>query len=149
MEKKIVSRYIDTGLGFPVVLENVPMVKVRGAWTPHVNYTGLAREVLGQLVELNGRLSGKQIKFIRLHFELTLQQFAKRFGITHPAVLKWEAKANRPTGMNWSTEKDIRLFVAKELQGTAKDFLARYMHLETIVALRAAKITVDAEKLAA
>lgn len=149
MEKKIVSRYTDTGLGFPVVLENVPMVKVRGAWTPCVNYAELAREVLGQLVELDGRLTGKQLKFIRLHFELTLQQFAKRFGITHPAVLKWERKANRPTGMNWSTEKDIRLFVAKELQGTAKDFLARYTHLETMAEVRVAKITVDAEKLAA
>jgi len=46
MTKKIVAKYIDRGFGFPVVLEHVPMVQVRGKWTPALNYTHLARAVL-------------------------------------------------------------------------------------------------------
>jgi len=149
MEKKIVAELKDKGFGFTIVLENVPMLKVRGEWTPYINYNNLARSVLACLVELDGRLSGNQIKFIRQHFELTLQTFAARFGLSHPGVLKWEKSGDKPTGMTWSTEKDIRLFVQKELEGSAKSFLALYAQLETIVPEKSGKVRVDVEKLAA
>ena len=42
---------------------------------------------------------------------MTLQAFAARFGVSHVAVLKWEQRGNKPTGMTWSAEKDIRLFI--------------------------------------
>jgi hypothetical protein len=149
MEKKIVAELKDKGFGFTIVLENVPMLKVRGEWTPYINYNNLARSVLACLVELDGRLTGNQIKFIRQHFELTLQTFASRFGLSHPGVLKWEKSGDKPTGMTWSTEKDIRLFVQKELEGSAKSFLALYSQLETVVPEKSGKVRVDVEKLAA
>jgi hypothetical protein len=37
MTTKIVAKYIDRGFGFPIVLEQVPMVQVRGKWTPAIN----------------------------------------------------------------------------------------------------------------
>jgi len=63
---------------------------------------------------------GNEVHFIRLYFQLTLQAFAKRFGVQHPTVIKWENFKNLPTNMTLGTEKDIRLFVIKQLFGPAK-----------------------------
>jgi DNA-binding transcriptional regulator YiaG len=149
MEKKIAKQYLDEGFGFPIILENVPMVKVRGAWTPHINYKNLAREVIRRLVKLDGRLTGNQVKFIRLHLEMTLQAFAARFAVSHPAVLKWERAKNKPTGMSWGTEKDIRLLASKSLKETADDFVALYRQLETVTALKTPTLKVAVVKVAA
>ncbi|KXK07126.1 MAG: hypothetical protein UZ03_NOB001000321 [Nitrospira sp. OLB3] len=115
METAIQKEFIDTGFGFPIHLINVPMVKVRGTWTPHINFNELAHVVLRALPRKASRLTGNEIKFIRTHFEMPLQTFAKRFCVTHVAVLKWEKAKNQPTAMSWTTEKDIRLFVLSKL----------------------------------
>ena len=99
------------GFGFPIRLLNVPMIKVRGAWTPKINYNALSLKVLRALAHKESRLTGNEIKFIRTHFEMSLQEFAKRFCVTHVGVMKWEKTKNAPTSMGWSAEKDIRLFV--------------------------------------
>lgn len=114
-ESKIQYEFIDTGFGFPVHLYNVPMIKVRGIWTPKINYLKLSEFVLKSLVLKKSRLTGNEIRFIRTKFEMTLEKFAKRFDVSHPAVIKWENKKDRPTNMDWSTEKDIRLFVYSKL----------------------------------
>ena len=54
MEIKIQKRLIDTGFGFPIRLINVPMVKVRGVWTPKINYDELA-QLYNELVLLPDR----------------------------------------------------------------------------------------------
>ena len=149
MEKKRQAQYVDHGFGFPIVLEGIELVKVRGHWTPNVNYNELAKQVLLELAQLRGRLTGDQIRFIRHYFEMTLGKFAERCNVTHPAVLKWERAGPKPTGMNWCTEKDIRLFITTELEGTGKALLALYHRLETATPARAAKVKVDAQKLAA
>lgn len=149
MTTKIVTKYIDRGFGFPIVLEQVPMVQVRGKWTPAIKYTHLARAVLRQLAGLDGRLTGHQVRFVRLHFEMTLQAFAARFGVSHVAVLKWEQRGNKPTGMTWSTEKDIRLFIHQQLSGQPREFLKLYEQLVHVTAPRPSRITLHAEKIAA
>lgn len=103
--------FIDTGFGFPVVLLNVPMVEIRGIWTPDIDYTKLSDKVLKSLVVKTARFTGNELKFIRLTFEMTLKEFANRFYVTRPCVINWEKEKGNPTGMNWITEKDIRLFV--------------------------------------
>ncbi len=110
-KEKIQKRFVYEGLGFPVVFRNVPMVKVRGAWTPKVNYNDISKLVAIALAHKPSRLTGNEVRFLRHHFELTLVQFAERFAVTHPAVLKWEASEDDPTSMKWAVEKDIRLFV--------------------------------------
>lgn len=150
MLRKIKKSHIDQGFGFPVKLLNVPMAKVRGEWTPAIDYNLLAAVVLRELCEKDGRLTGSEVKFIRQHFEMTLQEFAKRFGVTHPGVLKWEALKNRPTGMNWATEKDIRLFVLLKLTSKSREIVALYRLLEVVMQGTANKeVKVDASKLAA
>ena len=117
MEKKIEHQFVDYGCGFPVLLLNVPMIKVRGKWIPDINYEMLEMSVLLDLCHKPYKLTGNELRFIRLYFEMTLQAFAKRFGVQHPTVVKWEKCKNAPTNMTRGTEKDIRLFVIKELRG--------------------------------
>jgi len=38
-KRKIEKAYIYNGFGFPVVLHNVPMINVRGVWTPDISGT--------------------------------------------------------------------------------------------------------------
>lgn len=137
------------GFGFPVRLVNVPMVKVRGAWTPKVNYNELAQAVLRGLTRKESRLTGSEIKFIRAHFGMTLQAFAKRFCVTHAAVIKWEKSKDAPTAMNWTTEKDIRLFVLTRLRAKADELATLYLDLEDLPQARSAPLHLDAASVAA
>lgn len=117
MERKIESQFIDHGCGFPVLLLNVPMIKMRGKWIPDFDYEMLEKSVLLDLCRKPYKLTGNEIRFIRLYFEMTFQAFAKRFGVQHPTVVKWEKFKDASTNMTLGTEKDIRLFVIKELRG--------------------------------
>ena len=125
------------------------MVQVRGKWTPAINYTHLTRAVLRQLAGLNGRLTGHQVRFVRQHFDMTLHVFAARFGVSHVAVLKWEQRGNKPTGMMWGTEKDIRLFIHQQLSVQPREFLQLYEQLVHVTSPRPSRITLRAEKIAA
>jgi DNA-binding transcriptional regulator YiaG len=121
MEKKIQKKYVDHGCGFPVLLHNVTMVKVRNVWTPQINYNDFSKSVVLSLSANSSRLTGNQIKFIRLYFEMTLKEFGQRFGVTHPAVIAWESKENRASKMDWATEKDIRLEIVKRILGNSEE----------------------------
>lgn len=149
METKIQKEFIDTGFGFPIRLLNVPMVKLRGEWTPKINYNELALEVLRALAHKESRLTGNEIKFIRTHFEMTLQEFAKRFCVTHVGVMKWEKALNKPTAMSWSAEKDIRLFVLTRLAAKAQELASLYDDLQAIPEGKSEPIHLDAKKVAA
>lgn len=149
METKIQKEFIDTGFGFPIRLMDVPMIKVRGSWTPNLNYNKLALVVLRALAHKGSRLTGNEIRFIRTHFEMTLQEFAKRFCVTHVGVMKWEKAKNQPTSMNWTTEKDIRLFVLTRLAAKAQELASLYDELETFPEGKSEPIHLDAKRLAA
>ena len=114
-EIKIEKEFIDNGFGFPVLIHDVEMIQIRGEWLPKINYAKLANNVLKELVIKKSRLTGNELRFIRLKFEMNLEDFAKRFYVSHPAVIKWESKKDMQTNMNWSTEKDIRLFIYNKL----------------------------------
>lgn len=128
MNTKIQKQYIDMGFGFPVYLLNVPMIKVRGHWTPKINYNELSDLLLTALAEKPSKLTGCELKFIRTKLEMKLADFAEKFYVTHPAVLKWEHKKDEITGMNWATEKDIRLFIFSSLSSKS-EFPKRYQQL--------------------
>ena len=149
METKIEKEWIDTGLGFPIRLTNVPMIKVRGIWTPKINYNALTRLVLRALANKPARLTGNEIKFIRTHFELTLQEFGGRFCVTHVAVLKWEKTQDKATLMHWTTEKDIRLFLLSKLSPKEKEWMHLYQSLVVLPKGRSKPIDLDAEDLLA
>jgi DNA-binding transcriptional regulator YiaG len=149
MKKKIQKKYHDHGFGFPVTILNVPMIQVRGEWVPDINQQELQSLVVEALVLKHCRLSGNEIHFIRLFSEMTLKQFAERFDVSHPAVMKWEKAGNGPTGMNWTTEKDIRLFALKKINPKPKNFIEVYERLSAVATLDSEAIEIDMEKIAA
>lgn len=149
METKIQRKFIDMGFGFPICLINVPMIKVRGEWTPKINYNELTLIVLRALAHKDSRLTGNEIKFIRTHFEMTLQEFAKRFCVTHVGIMKWEKALNKPTVMSWSAEKDIRLFVLTRLAAKAQELANLYDNLQELPSGKPEPIHLDAKKVAA
>ena len=115
MQKKTVKRFVYTGFGFPVVLLDVTMGKVRGTWTPVVDYNRLQKNVVEALAYKPVRLTGNEIHFIRSYFGMTLAEFGDRFSVSHPAVIKWENAGDEATAMKWAVEKDIRLFILDRL----------------------------------
>lgn len=130
MRNRSFKTYTDYGFGFPVQLKGVQMRKICGNWVPLVDYSRLSEKVLRILCKKKSSLSGLELKFIRTHFEMNYSQFARRFSVTHSAVLKWEAAKNNATGMNWATEKDIRLFVISKLACKSNEFFDLYKTLE-------------------
>ncbi len=146
MKKKIQKVYQDHGFGFPVTILNVPMIEVRGEWVPNIDQKELQARVIEALVLKDSRLTGSEIHFIRLFSEMTLEQFAERFDVTHPAVLKWERAKNHATGMGWTTEKDIRLFALSKLEPKAQRFVVVYERLAEAAHEKADSIKIDLEK---
>jgi len=149
METKIQNEFVDSGFGFPVRLKNVPMIKIRGVWTPKINYNELAQALLHLLAFKSSRLTGAEIKFIRTHFEMTLQEFSKRFCVTHVAVLKWEKAKKQQTVMGWSIEKDIRLFVLSKLHVKSVLIAQLYTKLESKPSQKSAPLNLDVGEMAA
>jgi DNA-binding transcriptional regulator YiaG len=147
-DRRLQKEYVDHGFGFPIKLRNVPMVKVRGTWTPNLNYEVLADAVLKALCFKPVRLTGSEIRFIRLKAEMTLQAFAQRFGVTHPSVIKWEKQTDEPTKMSWSTEKDIRLFALLQTEDE-NQFLQLYRTLDREKPLRKRTSSIDIASIAA
>ena len=149
LDRKRQEMFVYEGFGFPVVLMHVPMVHVRGAWTPDVDFNKLSDRLLEALARKPARLTGNEVRFIRHSVSMTLVQFARRFGVTHPAVIKWERSCNRPTVMTWAVEKDIRLEILRsrsELE--PKEFMAAYAELEEEAAARPERIRLEVSQMA-
>ena len=151
MKSKIIKEYIDMGCGFPVILEGAKLIQVLGHWALKIKYNQLEKEVLRRLINYNYRLTGNQVRFIRLYFNLNLKDFGKRLGVSHVAVLKWEKTKNAETGMAWCIEKDIRLYAQTQLSKQAKELARTYQLLEDVPKSSNMKerIKLDARKLAA
>jgi len=143
MEKKIQKQFVYDGFGFPVVLKNVPMTKARGRWTPNINYNDLTMDVLKALATHGSRLTGAEVRFVRQASEMTLQEFAQRFDVSHPAVMKWERAGASPTSMAWTTEKDVRLFIIDSFGGKPKALVETYHRLEQPASERRRRVSMD------
>src|SRR5437016_1323614 len=109
MKPKLQKAYSYYGLGFPVVLQNVPMIKIRGEWVPDFDFEQVEDEMAIAVPLKPTRLTGNEIRFLRLRYQLSPSKFAQIFECSRPCVLKWEAYKDLQTNMAWSTEKDIRL----------------------------------------
>lgn len=129
MKKKTQKEFVDVGFGFPVKLLNVHMIERRGVWVPDINYRDLANDLLYAIRKKPARWTGSEVKFVRQELKMTLTEFAEKFYVTHPAVLKWERQGDKPTKMKWSTEKDIRLFLHLRIDGEER-FSDAYLQLE-------------------
>jgi len=108
VKKKRVERFTYEGLGFPVVLVDVPFIQVNGIWTPAINYNELQKDVLLGLCHKPAPFSGNEVHFIRSYFEMTFEVFAKRLGVRRVTVVKWEKARKKPAKIKSSLELLIR-----------------------------------------
>lgn len=142
-KRKIQKSFLYEGSGFPVYLLNVSMVHVRDVWTPDVNYNDVDSLILQALAFKPARLTGLEIRFIRHYFEMTTTKFADRFDVSFAAVLKWEKIGHRFTKMNWTTEKDIRMFILSRLNKRAQEMVALYNQLEEVKSPKSVPVKID------
>lgn len=120
--QKIEKEWIYEGLGFPIILRNVPMIELRGIWTPDIDLNILQKVVLLALAHHPSDLTGNQVRFIRTWLGLTQIEFGKLFGVTHPAIVKWEKMENKGSKMNLTTQRDLRLLLLDRLLTRDDDF---------------------------
>lgn len=118
------------GLGFPIVLLNVPMVRIRGELTPDINYNKLQKAVLLLLCHKKSPLTGNEIKFIRKYFALTTKDFGHIIGYTHSAILKWETHENQIARMTPTTEFYLRLYVLNYIQNKQSNLKILYSEIQ-------------------
>ncbi len=111
MNKKIIKNYTYDGLGFPVELHNIEMVKFGDEYHPKIDVRKISDSVIQSLVLQKSRLTGNQIKFIRTYFSMSLREFAKVVNESHMAVKKWENFQNEPTNMDKNIEIMLRLHI--------------------------------------
>lgn len=121
-KQKVEKKFVYEGLGFPVILCNVPLIELRGTWTLDIDLNILQKVVLLALVHNPFNLTGNQIRFIRLWLGLTQSEFGKLFGVTHPAVVKWEKAGNKGSNMSLTTQRDLRLWLLDQLLTKDDDF---------------------------
>lgn len=146
IKRKIIKKMIYEGLGFPIILLNVPMIKTQGAWAMDISYKKLFNIVLEDLINKPALLSPAELKFIRKYLEMTTTEFANLLGVTHPAVLKWE---NGSSQQSLSTDVFIRLFLADHLKQTDKVFRKTFNIVRANLAdqsIEPEQISIDAEK---
>lgn len=148
MKRKVQKKFIYEGFGFPIVLINVPMMKVMGVWTPQINYNKLQRNLLIALAHKPFPLTGNEMRFIRKYFEMNMEVFGKIFGVTHVAVSKWESKGNKIAKIGPTTEFCIRLFVVDSLKVKDKEFRQVYREVNVQNLVRQQKIRKSEKPLA-
>lgn len=141
--------FIYEGLGFPVLLINVPMKKVFGEWALDINFAELQRIALLMLTKKNAPLTGQEIGSIRHYLNMSVHKFAEALGVTHVAVLNWE---NEERKMNADTDINLRLHLLNYLKVTDKEFRQIFTALDRkSIASRKIEqlpIEIDAEKIA-
>jgi hypothetical protein len=69
VETKFQKKFKYMGFGFPIVLLNVPMIKIRGIWTPNINYNALGDKVYLLLNNKKSKLTNEQARFIK-HYQI-------------------------------------------------------------------------------
>lgn len=107
---------LDESFGFPVVIRNAPKRSYDGRATLDLGLETLNRAVLVALIRSPGPWTGGAVKFVRHWLGDTLEEFADRVGVSHPAVIKWEDAEEASTSMSKGNEYLIRAQVAAQLR---------------------------------
>lgn len=122
MRKNITAQYEYDGLGFPVLLLNVPLIQVRGVEVPDIDYNVLQQNALHALACKPLPLTGSEVKFIRQYLQMTYTDFAACFGVTHASVIHWEKAKDFFAKIQPTTELCIRLYILDILHAKNKLF---------------------------
>ena len=132
MRRKRAARFVYNGLGFPIELRNVVLVRPRDKWAPEIDLGTLEAGAFRALATKPARLTGNEVHFIRQFMGMTLKEFAKHLRITHPTVMNWESAYRKPTGMGWPAEEALRMKVLKAAGLGARRFFDAHSELQRL-----------------
>ncbi len=115
MRTKKLEKYIYEGLGFPIELHQVPVVKFEGEYHPKIDIRKISDKVIRELPFQKEKFTGNQIRFIRSYLRMALREFAKTVvKESHTAVNKWEKFGSNPTNMDDNIETVLRLYLIEK-----------------------------------
>jgi len=77
MSDKKRETFVYEGLGFPVLLVNVPMRKAYGEWIMDIDFEQLQKVAMLALAKKNASLSGREIRSIRHYLNMSTHKFAE------------------------------------------------------------------------
>lgn len=123
MSNTKIETFVYEGLGFPVVLVNVPMRKAYGEWIMDIDFDQLQKAAILALAKKPTILTGNEIRSIRHYLNMSTHTLAEELGVTHASVLHWEKEERN---MNTATEINMRLYVLNYLKVTDKEFRKTY-----------------------
>ncbi len=122
---KTKKNYAYNGLGFPIILEEATLKKVRNEWLLKIDVLKLAEAVFKVLPSKPTGLTGDEIRFMRTHLDLSKRKFAEHLNVSHTAVNKWEQSEDKKAHIDPLTEIALRSFI--KLQGNDdKNFSSFY-----------------------
>ncbi len=117
---KFVKSYVYEGLGFPIILLNVPFVKAAGVWTPNLNYIQLQEQVLVALSHKPSPFTGSEIHFIRAYLEMTREVFGAHCNLTSAEVSCWEEAMLKPVKMSPHAKRCLQRLILTSKQTDTK-----------------------------
>src|SRR5579862_1206956 len=121
--------FIFNGLGFPIQLIDCPMKKVLGEWVIDINLNDLQLFVFKDLIHKPSNLTGREIRFMRKFMDLTTEEFGKKLGVTHAAVVKWEKEQVK---MSPVYDVYIRMLCMSSLKATGINSIFKEISPETL-----------------
>lgn len=90
METRVVKNYIYEGLGFPIVLENVTMVRISSQeWAPKIDVEKVAGKVM-ETMKNKSEFTGYEFFFIRSYRRQSKAEFAECFQVKEKTIDFWE-----------------------------------------------------------
>ncbi|HEY2811613.1 MAG TPA: hypothetical protein VGJ00_09530 [Rhabdochlamydiaceae bacterium] len=128
--------FIFEGLGFPIELINCPMKKVIGEWVIDVDLDALQLFVFKGLIHKPYPLTGREMRFMRKFMDLTTEEFGKKLGVTHAAVVKWEKEQVR---MSSIYDVYIRMLCMNSLKATGINSIFKEISPETLAKAKQCK----------
>ncbi len=149
IKNKKKKTFIYEGLGFPIRLIDAPLKKIYGEWAFDFSMGLFQKAVLHMLAMKPSSLTGQELRFVIDYFETSYRDFARIFGVSHVAVVKWEKGKAK---MNPSTEVYLRLYILNHLNVSNEEFRKCYLQMrpECLASMDDGKspLEINADKIA-
>jgi hypothetical protein len=87
--------YVYKGLGFPIKLKKVGLLKFNDELHPYLDIKVIADRAIQSLCTQEKKLTGNKLTFMRTYLMMTTVEFAKLIKQPEAIIKKWEGSANK------------------------------------------------------
>jgi hypothetical protein len=122
IETKIVKQYLYVELGFPIQLYDVTAIKRDNEWHPVINVKEVAADALQLLSAPESTITGKQLAFIRICFQMDVKKFAELIKSKAEDIKSWEKQGHKILKINPEVESTLKNEIKNQIRlAAAKD----------------------------